>query len=145
MTDTETADAHGTKSTNGSGSERASLGALLKSIPDLIGRLIRDELRAARLEFTSKLKAAGIGVGLLVGAAVFGWFTLAVLIATAVLGLATALPAWLAALIIGVLLLVITAILALVGIRKLKAGAPPIPKDSIESVKEDIRTVKGTN
>jgi len=123
---------------------RPGLVSLLKSVPELISRLIHDEIRAARLELTSKLKAAVLGAGLLIAGIVMGIFTLSVLIATAILGLANVLPGWLASLIVGIALLVITAILVLVGIRKLKKGVPPLPRQTITSVKEDIRTVKGS-
>jgi tetrahydromethanopterin S-methyltransferase subunit C len=125
--------------------ERVSLVSLLRRIPQQISRLVRDEVAAAKLELTEKLKAAGLGAGLLVGAAVFGLFAFGVLLAAAVAGLSTVLPVWLSALIVAVLLLVVAGVLALLGVKKLKTGVPPLPTESIDSVKADIRTVKGTN
>jgi cytochrome c biogenesis protein CcdA len=124
---------------------RQSLASLLKSIPGLISQLISDEIRAARLELTSKLKAAALGAGLLIAGIVVGLFTLGVLIATAILGLSNVVAPWLASLIVAIALLVITAILVLIGIGRLKKGVPPVPKETIASVKEDVRAVKGTN
>ena len=124
---------------------RRGLIGLLRQIPSQVSRLIRDEIRAAQAELVAKLKEAGIGAGLAVGGAVIALYALGVLIACAVLGLATVLAPWLAALIIGILLLIIAGVLVLLGVNKLKKGVPPIPSDSIDSVKEDIRTVKGTN
>jgi len=66
-----------------------------------------------------------------------------VLLAAAVLGIATALPAWLAALIVGVALLIITTVLVLIGVRQLKAGVPPVPTETIDSVKHDVDAIKG--
>jgi hypothetical protein len=125
--------------------ERVSLVSLLKRIPQQISRLVRDEITAARLELTTKVKAAGIGAGLIVGGVVFALFALGVLIGAAVSALALVLALWLAQLIVGVVLLVVAGILAMIGINKLKKGVPPLPTDSIESVKADIRTVKGIN
>ncbi len=122
----------------------ASLGELLHRTVLLVPRLLRDELRAAQAELTGKLKAAGLGAGLIVGAAVFAFFALGVLVATAVLGLANALAPWLSALVVGVVLLVIAGALALVGLRSLKRGVPPAPTETAESVKADLRAVKGT-
>lgn len=127
-----------------SSSERRSLGSLFSSLPDLIARLIRGEIRLVRAELTAKLKAAGVGIGLLAGAALFGFLLLEVLIAAAVLATATVLPAWLAALLIAAGLLVITAILALVGIRAVKRGVPPVPTETVASVKSDVNALKGT-
>jgi hypothetical protein len=125
--------------------DRKSLVGLFRQIPEQISRLIRDEIRAARAELFGKLKAAGVGAGLLIGALVLVLFAVQVLLASAVLGLATVLAPWLSALLVGVVMLVIAGILALLGIRLLKAGVPPVPKESIENIKEDVRTLKGTN
>jgi uncharacterized membrane protein YqjE len=124
---------------------RQGLGSLLRSIPELISRLIGDEIRSARIELTSKLKEAALGAGLLIAGIVVGLFTVGALIATAIIGLANVLPPWLAALIVAVALLVITVILVLLGLRKVKRGVPPVPQNSIASVKKDVRTIKGTN
>lgn len=123
---------------------RRSLFTLIGAIPTLLVDLIRNEIESLKNEITGKLKEAGIGIGLLVGAAVFAFFAVLVLIASAVLGLATVLPAWLAALIVGGFILVIAVIVAIVGIRTLKKGVPPAPTNTIESIKKDVRTIKGT-
>jgi len=125
--------------------ERVGLIGLVRQLPGQVSRLIRDEIRAAQMELTEKLKAAGIGVGLLVGGAVLALFAFGALIAAAILGLAEVLAPWLSALIVGVVLLLVAGVLALLGRNRLKTGMPPLPQDSIESVKADIRTVKGVN
>lgn len=122
---------------------KRSLGGLLSSLPDLIARLIRGEIRLAKAELMAKLKAAGVGIGLLVGAALFGFLLLEVLIAAAVLGTATVFPAWLAALLVGAALLVVTGVLALLGVRSLKKGIPPVPIETVASVKSDVQALKG--
>jgi protein-S-isoprenylcysteine O-methyltransferase Ste14 len=126
------------------GDRRPRLLDLAASIPRQVSRLVRDELRAAQAELATKLKAAGVGAGILAGALVLLLFAINALLAAAILGLAMVLPAWLSALLVGVVLAIIAAVLALIGVRKLKAGVPPVPEESIDSVKEDIRTVKGT-
>ncbi len=122
---------------------RTGLIGLLKQIPAQVSRLIRDEIRAAQAELAEKAKAAGVGAGLVTGGAIAALYALGALIAGGVLGLATVLEPWLSALIVGVILLLIATVLALLGRKKLKAGIPPVPTDSIDSVKADIRTVKG--
>ena len=123
---------------------KRSLFALIADIPSLLSNLVRGEIDSLKQEIAAKLKAAGIGIGLLVGAATFAFFAVLVLIAAGVLGLATVLPAWAAALIVGGGILVIGVILALVGIASLKRGVPPAPTKTISSIKKDVRTIKGT-
>ena len=123
--------------------KKKSLIALIGDLPALVSTLIRDEIEQIKKELTAKLVSLGIGAGLFAGAAFIGFFAFAVLIAAAILGIAVALPAWLAALIVAAVLLVIAAILVLIGIRKLKKGVPPVPEKAIESVKNDVRAIKG--
>jgi Putative Actinobacterial Holin-X, holin superfamily III len=123
---------------------RRSLFTLIGNIPTLLIELVRNELESLKNEITGKLKSAGIGIGLLAGAVFFVLFALMVLIAAAVLGLATVLPAWAAALIVGGIILAIAVILALAGIGALKKGVPPAPTNTIESIKKDVRTIRGT-
>lgn len=124
-------------------SARQSLGGLLKELPDRISRLVRSEIQLAKLEVTTKIKAAGVGVGMLVVAAFFALVAFAVLVAAAIMGLANVVPDWLAATIVAVVFLLLAAVLALLGVKKLKKGIPPVPEDSIDSMKADVRAVTG--
>lgn len=119
-----------------------SLGQLVSDLSEQAARLVRAELDLAKAEVTTKAKAAGIGVGLLAGAGVLGLYTLSAFIATAILGLAVALPAWLAALIVSVVLLLVTGLLAFLGVRRLQNGTPPVPERAIENVQQDVEAVK---
>jgi hypothetical protein len=122
---------------------KRSLFSLIGSLPALISELIRAELDRLKAEMALKLKALGIGVGFFAAAALVGFFALGVLIATAILGIAVALPAWLAALIVAVVLLIITGILVFLGVSGLKRGTPPTPSDTVASVKKDVRVITG--
>lgn len=123
---------------------KKSLFKLLADIPTLLIDLFKGELESFKQELIGKLKSAGIGIGLLVAAATFAFFALLVLIAAAILGLATVLPAWASALIIGGGILLIAVILALVGVSSLKKGVPPAPTKTLESIQKDVRTIQGT-
>jgi hypothetical protein len=123
---------------------KRSIFRLIGDLPGLLMELIRGELDSLKQEIAGKLKAAGIGIGLLAGAAFFAFFVFSVLIAAAILGIAEALPAWLAALIVAFVLLIITAVLALLGIKKLKTGVPPAPTETVKSIKKDVNAIKGT-
>ena len=129
---------------SGNETPRRSVFKLIADLPGYIVDLVKSELDQLKAEIVGKLKLAGIGIGAFVVAATFAFFALGVLVSAAVLGIATALPAWLAALIVGVSLLVIAAIFALVGVNLLKKGAPPTPTNTIDSVKKDVDAFKGT-
>lgn len=124
------------------GEARPTLGDLVSNLSEKLSSLVRDEIRLAKVEMAEKAKHAAVGLGLFAGAALLGFFGLAVLIATAILGLANAVPAWLAALIVAVVLLAITAVLALLGKKALEQGVPPVPQAAQASIKRDVEAVK---
>lgn len=127
--------------TPGSG-ERPSVGELFSRLSEQSSQLVRAEIELAKAELTQKLKASAIGIGLFAAAGFLAFFAFAVLITTAILGLAEAVPAWLAALIIAVALLIVVAVLALVGKKSLDKGMPPKPERATENVKQDVTAIK---
>lgn len=58
------------------------------------------------------------------------------------LALATAMAGWLAALIVTVVYGAIAGGLALTGKNKVQEGVPPVPEQTVESVKEDVAWTK---
>jgi putative superfamily III holin-X len=120
----------------------ASVGDLIKAMSADLSRLVRDEIQLAQTEMSAKAKQAGVGVGAFGGAGVLALYGLAVLIAAAILGLALVLPAWAAALIVGVVLLAIAGVAALVGKKKVSEAAPVKPERTVASVKEDVAEIK---
>ncbi|MGK5113419.1 MULTISPECIES: phage holin family protein [unclassified Geodermatophilus] len=122
--------------------EDSSTGQLIGQLTEQISRLVRDEARLAQAEVTQKAKRLGVGAGLFGGAGLFAFFGTAVLIAAAVLALALALPGWLAALIVAVVLFAVAGVLALIGKKDVDKATPPLPTQAIASTKEDIATVK---
>jgi hypothetical protein len=130
--------------TTGSRTSNASIGELVSSVSADLSRLVRDEMRLAQVEVTEKAKKAGVGVGAFGAAGVLALFAFGVLLAAAVLGLATVMPAWLAALIVGVVVLLVAGVAALVGKKKVDEAAPPVPTRAVESVKTDVQEIKET-
>ena len=116
---------------------------LTKDLVAQLRRLISTELALFKAEMAAKAKAAGIGAGLLVGALLFLFFAFGVLITAAVLGFALILPAWLSAIIVGVILIVIAVVLGLIGINSLKKGVPPGPDDLGSELSADAKALKG--
>ena len=121
----------------------ATLGALVHDMTQQMSTLVRDEMRLAQAEMTEKGKRAGRGIGLFSAAGLLAFFGVAVLIATAVLALALALPAWLAALIVAVVLLAGAAVVGVQGRNNVQQATPAKPEEAIEGLKEDVATVKG--
>ncbi len=104
--------------------------------------LVRKELELAQVEMKEKGKRAGIGAGLFGGAGLISAYAVGGLIATAILGLATAVDAWLAALIVTVVLFAIAGVAALVGKNQVDQATPPQPEQAIASTRQDVDQVK---
>jgi hypothetical protein len=119
-----------------------SAAELVKQLSEQVSRLARDELRLAQLEMTRKGKRAGAGIGMLSGGGLIALYGAACLIAAAIIGLATAVPAWLAALLIGAALLAVAAATAITGRAQLKKAAPGVPEQAVQNVKADVEEVK---
>jgi hypothetical protein len=115
---------------------------LVKQLSEQTSRLARQEVELAKAELAAKGKRAGVGAGMFGGAGIFGLYSAGALIAAAVLALATALTAWLAAVIVSVALAAIAGALALQGRTKVQQAIPPIPEQATESVKEDVQWAK---
>lgn len=120
-----------------------------QSIPDLLKRLseetttlVRQEIELAKAEATEKGRKAGLGAGLIGGGGLFGVVAFAALTTAIILALDLAMAGWLAALIVAVVYGAIAAVLALRGRDKLQEAGPPVPEQTIDTVKEDARWAK---
>jgi hypothetical protein len=122
---------------------KRSLIDLVASIPNLVTELVTREIELIKAEMLAKLKALGVGAGLLVVAVVILLGMLGVLLTAAVLALSQIMPGWLAALLVAAVLLIIAVIIGLIGYAVLKKGIPPVPTESIESIKSDYRAITG--
>jgi hypothetical protein len=119
-----------------------SIAELVERLSAQVSALVRDELALATLEMKRKGARAGAGIGIGSAGGLLALFGIGVLIAAAVLGLATVLAAWLAALIIGAVLLLLAGGLAAAGIGQLRSAAPPVPEQAMQNTKLDVETVK---
>jgi uncharacterized membrane protein YqjE len=117
-------------------------GELLKQLSEETTRLVHQEIELAKAELTQKGKQAGMGAGLFGGAGAIGFLALAALTTCFILALDAAMPAWLAALIVAVVYGVIAAVLAMQGRNRIRQAVPPVPEQTIETVKEDVEWVK---
>jgi hypothetical protein len=120
-----------------------TIGELLSRISDQTSQLVRDEIRLAQAETSEKVKHGVMGVAGFGVAGVLALYGVGLLLATAVLGLAEALPAWLAALIVTVVVLAGAGVAAVLGKKEVAEVAPVVPEKAVAGVKEDVATLKG--
>jgi uncharacterized membrane protein YqjE len=122
--------------------QEASTAELLTRLSEQSNRLVRDELALLRLELNEKAKRFGLGAGMFSAAGVLALYGLGALVATAILALALAVDAWLAALIVTVVLFAAAGVAALMGKKQVDEGMPAAPQETLESVKQDVDTVR---
>ena len=123
--------------------ESQTLGALVHQLSQQIPDLVRSEIRLAQAEVAQKGKRAGVGIGMFSVAGLLALLGLGTLVATAVLGLANVVDAWLAALVVALVLLAGAAVAGLAGKNKVSEATPAAPEKAIRGIKDDIATVKG--
>jgi uncharacterized membrane protein YqjE len=114
----------------------------LKLIFKLAPRQLNDEIAMAKFEVKRKGKQLGVAGAFLGVAAVFLAFLVTGLIVAAIMGLATIMPAWLAALLVCAVFLLIALIGGLIGLRKFKQAMPLVPEDTIRGLKHDLGIAK---
>jgi Putative Actinobacterial Holin-X, holin superfamily III len=119
-----------------------STGELVKILSEQVSVLIRNELKLARLEMTSKGKKAAIGTGMFGVSGVVAAYGVGCLLACAIIAISGAIAAWLAALIVGAALLAAAACAAALGRQRLHQAAPPVPEEAVASVRADVDEIR---
>jgi uncharacterized membrane protein YqjE len=119
-----------------------SAGELVKMMSEQVSVLIRDELKLAQLEMTSKGRQAALGAGMFGASGVAAVYGLGCLLACVIIALSGAVAAWLAALIVGAVLLAAAGGAALLGRRRLQRATPPVPEETAASVRADVDEIK---
>ena len=122
--------------------ERMGVAPAAKQVAEHASALARLEMELASLELKQKVASLGLGVGLLITAAVFGLFALGFGLATIVIALSIVLDTWLAGLIVFGSLLLLAAVLALVGLGRVRKGTPPVPEQAIQEAKLTTTALK---
>jgi hypothetical protein len=122
--------------------EEHSVGELVKMMSEQASVLIRDELKLAQLEMTSKGKQAAVGAGMFGASGLVALYGVGCLIACAIIAISGVVAAWLAALIVGAALLAAAGIAALLGRRRMRKAAPPLPEQAVADVKADVEEIR---
>jgi hypothetical protein len=118
------------------------LSGATKRVADHARSFVRLELQLAAAEVKKRLAALGLGIALLVGAAIFALTALGFGLAAATAGIATALPVWLTLLIMFGGLLLLAMMLGAVGAVLLKKGAKPVPEQAIEEARLTTEAIR---
>jgi hypothetical protein len=119
-----------------------SISELVKDLATETSTLVRQEIDLAKAEMTDRGKRAGKGAGMLAAGAAVALLAFGALTAGLIAALDLAMPTWLAALIVAVVYGAIAAVLVQIGRKQVQEAAPPVPEETIESVKEDVQWAK---
>ncbi|KJH83002.1 phage holin family protein [Pseudomonas sp. KSR10] len=120
----------------------SSVGGLLRQLTHEVPSLITKELALAKAELSESIRATKAGAASVAtgGAVLLGGFI--VLLMSAVYGLSKVMEPWLAALIVGGVVVVIGLIMVSAGKKKFEASSFK-PERTIHSVNKDKEAVKG--
>jgi len=116
-----------------------SLLTLLGDVPELIRNLVIAEVEAAKAWLRKTAKDAGVGTGWIVGALFVLFWSVPVLGTFIIAGLSSWWPVWLSALVVFFAMILITAVLALLGVlrfRKLSRAQNPV-----QSIVQDVKEI----
>ena len=119
-----------------------SMGELFNELSNDVSTLVRQELQLARAELTEKGKQVGIGAGMFGGAGIVGLLAAGTLSACLIAALSEALDIWLAALIVTAVYVAVAGALALVARKRVSKATPPVPEQTVETMKEDVQWAK---
>jgi hypothetical protein len=116
-----------------------SLLTLLGDVPELIRNLVIAEVEAAKAWLSKTAKDAGVGTGWIVGALFVLFWSVPVLGTFIIAGLSSWWPVWLSALVVFAVMILVTAVLALLGVlrfRKLSRAQNPV-----QSIVQDVKEI----
>jgi hypothetical protein len=118
------------------------LGEVAKDLTQDVSLLIRQEMELAKAEMAQKGRTAASGLGMFGGAGVVALCAAGALTAFLVLVFSIFLPEWAAALLVGAVLAAVAAVLVRQGKERVADAGKPIPKQTIETMKEDVEWTK---
>ncbi|HYX86624.1 MAG TPA: phage holin family protein [Gaiellales bacterium] len=119
-----------------------SMGELTKQLSQDVSELVRRELKLAKTEASAKARKVVSGAVMIGAGVVLALVMVGAVVAAAVMALDIALPDWLSAIIVALVAGIGGGLLALAGMRSIRRATPPVPRETIESVKEDVAWTK---
>lgn len=121
--------------------EEKSLGDLFSELATETSNLVKQEVALAQVELTQKATKAGKNVGFLVVGGAIGYAALLAFIAALIISLSYLIPAWAAALIVGVIVAIAAGVLVMSALSALK-NMNFTPNQTVETIKEDAQWLK---
>jgi hypothetical protein len=118
-----------------------SIGELFAELAGDTSTLVRQEVSLAKAELTRNAARVGKQVGLLAIGGALGYAALLAIVAAAIMGLAEVIPAWVSALVVGVVFAIIAGLLITKALHALKQ-TDVAPRVTIETLKEDAQWMK---
>ena len=118
------------------------LGEVAQDLTRDLSLLVRQEVELAKSEMAKKGRVAAPGLGMIGGAGVVGLMAAGALTAFLILALSVVLDEWLSALLVGAALAGIAYVLAKRGKERVEEAGSPLPEQTIETVKEDVKWAK---
>jgi uncharacterized membrane protein YqjE len=117
-----------------------SLNELISELTTDFSNLVSTHVELAKVEIKEEVKKAGMGAGLLSGAAVAALMTLLLLSFAAAWGLSEIVPEGVAFLIVGLVWAVVAGVMAVVGRQRLAQTKGP--EKTVQEVKEDAQWIR---
>lgn len=121
--------------------DERSIGDLFSELAGETSTLIRQEVALAQTELTDKAVTAGKDIGFLAVSGTVVYVGFLAIVAAIIVGLAHFIPLWLSCLIVGIVIGIIGAVMVYMGLENLKK-INPVPKQTVETVKEDVKWLK---
>jgi len=118
-----------------------SLGEIISDISDGLSQLFRKEVELAKAEIRVEAAKAGKAAGMFGGAGVAAWLTAVMLSFALAFGLGNVMDLGWACLIVAVIWAVIAAVLFVVARGKAK-DVSPMPRQTVDTLKEDAKWLK---
>jgi len=126
------------------GSAEKQLGEIVSEVTSKAQLLVREEIELAKAEVTTKVSRLAKGAGFFAGAGILAVFGLIYLFHMLAIGLADwfSLKLWVGYAIVTVAIFLVVGVLAILGLRSVKKGAPPVPEMAIEEAKKTQAALK---
>jgi len=121
--------------------EERSLGDLFSELANETTVLVRQEVALAQVELTTKATRVGKNVGFLAVGGAVAYAAVLSILAGVIMLLGLAIPVWLSAIIVGLVVGGIAYFLVSSALAELRA-TDPVPRETVETIKEDAQWLK---
>ena len=139
--DTRGRDTSARNTRTGDARDTRSFGELFSQLAGDLGLLVQQEIALAKKEFQTALVQAGIGVVALAVALTLATVGLIAVLTSVILALALVMPHWAAALVVGLIFIVLAGVAAYLGIQRLRK-LKLIPERTAQTLRDDVAMIR---